>query len=266
LVQAWPRIPGEAPDAPADEEPEQWGRRVLERTAVELRTRHPGVEVTVAQMDQPPVEVLTGASREAEMLVLGSRGLGSVKGFLIGSVSQSVLARARCPVVLVRAGVRTEGEHLPASDGRPSAGTPYRDVALALDLRYPCNDLLAFAFESAAVRGAPLRAVHVWSPSTSPGYAVPRLGSVPMSELAAEQGQAFSAVLRPWCEKYPQVQVTEHMVLGSPGQAVVEAAREAGLLVVGRRNRHSVIGVHIGPVTHAVVHHAPCPVAVVPYG
>jgi len=47
---------------------------------------------------------------------------------------------------------------------------------------------------------------------------------------------------------------------------LVRAASGAGLLVVGRRLRETRLGRHTGPVTHSVIHHARCPVAVVAHG
>ncbi|MGW0821666.1 universal stress protein [Streptomyces sp. NPDC002845] len=63
------------------------------------------------------VAALLAAAEEAELLVLGSRGLSGVTGFVVGSVSQRVVARSPRPVVLVRAGETSAGAHLPASDG-----------------------------------------------------------------------------------------------------------------------------------------------------
>jgi nucleotide-binding universal stress UspA family protein len=59
--------------------------------------------------------------------------------------------------------------------------------------------------------------------------------------------------------------VTEHAVIGQAARHLIEAASDASLVVVGRRARRLSIGTHIGPVTHAVLHHSPAPVAVVPH-
>ncbi len=52
---------------------------------------------------------------------------------------------------------------------------------------------------------------------------------------------------------------------GTAAGHLVEASKEASLLIVGRRIRRAAVGAHIGPVTHAVLHHATTPVAVVPH-
>lgn len=90
-----------------------------------------------------------------------------------------------------------------------------------------------------------------------------------MEPVAAEEAeqdarQELAAALRPWRDKYPDVRVAERVVMESPAPALLHSAADAGLLVVGRRHRHRLPGPRIGHVVQAVVHHAPCPVAVVP--
>jgi len=62
------------------------------------------------------------------------------------------------------------------------------------------------------------------------------------------------------------VPVVEHIEMGSAGQVLLAAAGTAQLVVVGRRARRTAVGARIGSVAHGVLHHAPCPVAVVPHG
>ncbi|MGQ4388671.1 hypothetical protein [Streptomyces sp. SAS_270] len=62
--------------------------------------------------------------------------------------------------------------------------------------------------------------------------------------------------LRPWKDKFPGVQVREQAVVGSIGRHFAHASRDAALVVVGRRNRRTLVGGHIGPVTHAALQHA----------
>lgn len=265
LVQAWPKAPAAAHRIREAEEGEEWGRRVLARMEIELRTRHAGVEVTTAQIPRPPVEVLSAAGHDASMLVLGSRALGGLRGFLLGSVSQAVLARVACPVVLVRAGRGVLDEHQPGAEGIPTLDTPYWPVALGLGLRRPCDDLLSFAFETAAHRAAPLHAVHAWSPPPGFGHAASPLGAALIAQRVTDEEQLLEEALRPWREKYPQVRVVQKAIVGSAASILLEAVPQAGLVVVGRHDRGSALGIHLGPVTHAALHHATCPVAVVPY-
>ncbi|WP_392959895.1 universal stress protein [Streptomyces sp. LN245] len=241
-----------------------WAERVPREAEEDLRRRYPGVRGSADQVDGQPVPVLLAAAADAEQLVIGSRGLGGIGGFLIGSVALSVVARAANPVVLVRA------EEPDASGPRP-AEPPFGEVVLGLDLRRPAEALIEFAFDAAARRASALTVIHGWSQpayygmDTGFGYTsgavTPGLGG----ELAAQEAIGLTDALRPWREKFPGVEVMEKSVTGGAAHHLVEAASGAGLLVIGRRNRDSAIGTHLGPVAHAVMHHAAAPVAVVPH-
>ncbi|MBD9727498.1 universal stress protein [Streptomyces caniscabiei] len=240
---------------------ESWGR--IPREAAEgLRLRHPGVDVTTEQIPGRPTDALAEAAKDAELLVLGSRGLSGIGGFLVGSVGAAVIARTETPVVLVRSGEQAAGEHEKDPTGVPPAATAYRPVVLGLDTDHPDDTVIAFAFEEAARRGAVLKVVHGW---ILPPYYVSSLPAAPEVgvELGRQDAAALAKVLSPWRQKYPDVEVVEESRLGTPAGHVIDASREASLVVVGRRIRRSPIGAHIGPVTHAVLHHATAPVAVV---
>jgi nucleotide-binding universal stress UspA family protein len=62
-----------------------------------------GVEVTAVLLEGQPADVLCDQASEADLLVVGSRGLGGFRGLLLGSVSQQVVHHAPCPVVVVPA-------------------------------------------------------------------------------------------------------------------------------------------------------------------
>jgi len=64
--------------------------------------KFPDVEVRLRVLNAHPVEALADLSREAELVVVGSRGRGGFRGLLLGSVSQGVLHHAHCPVMVVR--------------------------------------------------------------------------------------------------------------------------------------------------------------------
>ncbi len=267
LVHAWKWQPRPAPSAPMDTTWRQWAEQTLERAVRSVRASHPGLPVEDLLVPDSAVTVLLAAAEESELLVLGSRGLGRIAGFVLGSVSQRVVARTPRPVVLVRAGETSADEHLPAVDGvSPDEipETPFRDVVLGLDTEQPCDELIEFAFESARRRGASLRVIHAFT--AAPAHAA-HGRSVPMSgpELVADQEHVVVARLRPWSEKFPGVPVTETVFEGQPAAELVRASARASLLVVGRRARDARLGTHIGSVAHAVLHHACCPVAVVPH-
>ncbi|MEU8557128.1 MULTISPECIES: universal stress protein [Streptomyces] len=264
LLHVWQPVPEPMAQAPllGAETHQHWTERIPRDTAEGLRLRHPGVEVTTEQATGNPADALLAGTLDAELLVLGSRALSGLTGFLVGSVGQSVIARTETPVILVRAGEQAADEHLKDPTGIPSAATGFRPVVVGLDTGSPDEAVLSFAFEEARRRRAPLTAVRAWNLPSSYTYSI-AAGFDPREELARAQAEALGEALLPWREKYPDVEVTETCRLGSPAEHLIDAARDASLIVVGRRIRRSPFGVHIGAVAHAVMHHATTPVAVV---
>ncbi|WRZ88931.1 universal stress protein [Streptomyces sp. NBC_01007] len=241
------------------------GRGRVPREAAEgIRARHPGIDVTTEQLNGRPTEALLKAAVDAEVLVLGSRGLSGVGGFMVGSAGLAVAAHAGGPVVFVRAGEQAADEHLTDPSGIPSAAAPFKPVVLGLDTRSPHDTLIGFAFEAAFLRATALRVVHSWNEPPYIAYGLPP--DLEMNAaLAVQEADAVTEVLRPWREKYPSVEIIGDIVSGKAANHLAEASREASLVVVGRRVRRAALGVHLGPVTHAVLHHSTAPVAVVPH-
>lgn len=239
------------------------GERFPHEAAEGIRLRHPGVEVTSEQRAGRPAEVLTGVARDSELLVLGSRGLSGVGGFLVGSVGLAVAAHAERPVVLVRGGDRAGHARIADSASSPFSTAPYRPVVLGLDLGDEADAVVEFAFEEAAVREATLRVVHGWYPP--PAFEGLTIGPATHVEHARRRATALTEALHPWRRKFPAVRIVEASRPGRPASQLIEASRTAGLVVVGRRIRHGPVGTHLGSVAHAVLHHAAAPVAVVPH-
>ncbi|GGY33501.1 universal stress protein [Streptomyces djakartensis] len=263
LVHVWEPVAEPLAQAPllGTETLKHWSERIPRGAAEGLRSRHPGVEVSAVQLSGVPGDVLVDVARDAELLVLGSRGLSGVGGFMVGSVGQVVIARTEVPVVLVRSGEQAADEHAMDPAGIPSAATRFRPVLLGLDTRTPDDTVVAFAFDEAARRETSLRVLHAWNP---PPYIHGLSGHASLyDELAREQAAALTEALRPWRQKYPAVEVIEASRAGSAADQLVSSSRYASLVVVGRRTRRGRFGVHIGPVAHAVLHHAVAPVAVV---
>ncbi|OLZ73197.1 stress-inducible protein [Streptomyces amritsarensis] len=270
--QDWSPAFAHAPFAGVDNTPDegatvtqQWARRVPRAAADRLRQGHPGLKITVEQVNGRPAQVLLSAAEKAEVLVLGSRGLGGLAGFLAGSVSLPLIAHAERPVVVVRAGERAEDELRARSGGHGDRKGQYRDVVLGLDLSRPCDELLAYAFEAAAARAATLRVVHGWRVPVVDGYDPAAADPGHGVALGLREAGTLTDVLRSWRGEFPQVEVEEQCLVGRPAGHLVEASQDASLLIVGRRIRRAAMGAHIGPVTHAVLHHARTPVAVVPH-
>ncbi|GGP93794.1 stress-inducible protein [Streptomyces virginiae] len=239
---------------PTSEVRRRWAQALLNETAEGLRASHPELEVDIRSIDGRPAAELIGMAAAAHMIVLGSRGLGTVTGFVLGSVGMAVIQATVRPVVMVRA----SEDAVPRPDGRHAA----RDLLVGVDISRPCDALLAFAFEEAARRSCALHALHSWSLPPLVGYGAtydPRVHA--QLEMSAEA--SLRDVLAPWRDKYPDVGVIARASIGHAPTELIERGVESGLIVVGRRIRRSSIGAHIGPVTHAVLHHAKAPVAVI---
>lgn len=220
---------------------------VVRDAAERARRGHPQLRVTTRCDPGRVAETLRGAADGAELTVLGTRALGEIAGFLLGSVSQAVAGAAGRPVVLVRADCTA-----------PAASA----VVAGLRLSDRSDALLGFAFAEAERRGGGLRVLHCRGPSAaslSSGAADPA-----EDERGRRATERLTELLRPWRRRYPGVRVTAEAVLGSPAAGLPEAARGAGLLAVGRRRRRLPRGPHLGHVAHAVINHSTAPVAVVP--
>ncbi|SFC18097.1 universal stress protein [Streptomyces aidingensis] len=236
LVHGWgvasPLEPMGAPEVD-----QQASEQVLREARDRLLAGHPGLDVTTESVAGGPAAALLDASRESDVVVLGSRGLGTVAGFLLGSVSMQTVAWADCPVVVVRAGTERRAPEQPAPE-----------VVLGLKrLEEPDGEVLDFAFAEAAARGLPLRAVHA------------RSDPAPVASQVA-------GALQPWRDRYPGQEVDETVMTGQASEVLLDATPGAELVVVGRGGRHGGLGSRVGPVGHALLHHAACPVAVVPHG
>lgn len=247
-----------APDPPRDPS--------LARLAHDLTDRDPRLRLETVLVPGEPREVLRELSRDAALLVIGSRGLGPLRGFLVGSVALPTVAHAQCPVVLVRAEAAA-GAPSPGETGRTEptgptepTGAP-RGVTVGVDIRTPCEGVLRFAFEEARRRSAPLRVRHGWNPPPVYGARPFPLGATALEDVLATRADALSALLHPWYAAYPDVTVDARAVLTPPAALLVEAAADAALLVLGRPHHRP----RLGPLAHAALNHAPAPVAVVPH-
>lgn len=156
LVNVWEPQPYIQAPLLGGETLQHWAERIPREEADELRLRHADVEISADQVAGRPGTVLPEEARDAELLVLGSRGLSGVAGFLVGSVAMAAVAHTERPVVLVRAQERAEDE-------RPPGTTAYRPVVLGLDVRSPDDTVLEFAFDAAARRATSLHVIHGWS-------------------------------------------------------------------------------------------------------
>jgi hypothetical protein len=208
----------------------------------------PEVEVSGRLVPGGAAAALLTEAEDACLVVLGSRGLGGLRGMLLGSVSQQVAMHARVPVVVLRgaASEPTRGRVVVAVDGSPAS-----------------REAIGYAFDHAARHSLALHAVHAWEIPIfdAPGVTVPP--SLALEEVEDDEVRLTAEALTGWSEKYPDVAVTRETVHGIAERVVVDASEGADLLVVGSRGRGGFAGLLLGSVSQAALHHGRCPVAVV---
>ncbi len=224
----------------------------VQDAAARVHRRQPSLQADPEVLLGDPAPALLRAGDGASMLVVGSRTLGALARALLGSVSLPVVARARCPVVVVRHPV-----HEPAgTDGC---------VVLGVGGRGPSTTVARFAFEEAAARGCPVQAVHAWRilRAAVPTVRTGQLDDARQTHLAMAR-QRLDQVVAPAAGTYPGVTVRRTLGAGQAAEILLEASAAAALLVVGARRGTSHTGPRLGAVNQAMLHHAPCPVAVVP--
>ncbi|WP_190812898.1 universal stress protein [Saccharopolyspora pogona] len=204
---------------------------------------HPSLEVSSDVVPGDPADVLLQLSEGAVLVAVGSRGRSTLAATLLGSVSAKVATHARRPVVVVRE--RREGG----------------PVVVGLDNSPHSGAALQYAFDAASRYESELVAMQVWQ-DIEYAPVVPRL-EYELADLRDEALRGVAEQLAGWAESYPNVPVRKVAQRGHPVAELAAAAEDARLLVVGHRGRGGFTGLLLGSVAAGVLHHAPCPVAVV---
>ncbi len=228
---------------------------VLDQVRAHLAKQEALPAVEYAALEGAPGALLPEMGATAALLVLGSRGRGGFASLLLGSNSLAAARDAECPVVVV------------PRPGQGDDGAPARPVVVGMNTDSPDDATLGFAFAEAALRGGRLRIVvaYPW-----PLQTWMLLGEMPPPDIdqgAVEHETRILAegFLAPHQGRHAGV-TTEIVVL--PGDAaghLVEASRDAELVIVGRHRRRLLAPARMmGSVTQAVLLHAESPVAVVP--
>lgn len=208
----------------------------------------PHLAIEQEVVDGLPVPVLCAEASRAQLVVLGDRGLGGFTGLLAGSVAVALATSAPCPVVVVRG---------PTPDVPPAFDGP---VVVGIDGSPTSEAALEFAFEAADLRRVSLVAVHTWTDY----QAESTIGAVLEGEaIDGDERRLLAERLAGWSEKYPDVPVERLVTRYRPAATLIEQSGHAQLVVVGSRGRGGFAGLMLGSVSHALLHHAACPVAIV---
>ncbi|MFF7313498.1 universal stress protein [Streptomyces sp. NPDC008137] len=248
----WERYEGHAPSVGLDRPARQvLADHVVASAAERAGRRNPDVKVSTDVLHADAAEVLLLEGNNATALITGSRGRGELKGLLLGSVGLAVAARAHCPVIVVRgdkAGLSGTHERILLGAGGPDTG----------------EEAARFAFREAEARGCVLDVVRTWRcpAHENAGTAVAAEASGQEHEERARS--ELDALLREVAADHPGVRVHRTTVEGPAGQVLVHRSAAADLVIVGARRRQGHFGLQLGRVAHTLLHHAECPVAVVP--
>jgi nucleotide-binding universal stress UspA family protein len=214
-----------------------------------LLDQAPGLVVTEDVVAGDPARALVEHSRTARLLVMGGRGRGPVKGFVLGSTCARVVAHAVCPTVVVHE--------------RASTTLPDLRVVLGVDGLEDCAAATRFAFEEADRRGAGLTVVHTWDVDLD-GAAPSLTWAVDRDEAQEQERMALAASIAGYRSEFPGVDVRSHVVRAHPVEQLARQSENAALLVVGTRGRSRLTALTLGSVSLGVLARAHCPVAVVP--
>ncbi|MFE9774451.1 universal stress protein [Streptomyces sp. NPDC005931] len=233
---------------PADLDPMIHG--VLAEAEQRARAGAPGLEVTRTVASGDTLTVLRSESRHASLAVVGRPGRSALGDLLPGSTVVQLAAHGHCPVMVVR--------------GRPDPRGP---VLLAVDGSPAGNAAARFAFAEAELRGADLLALHVWSTWSEPtpyeGPADPLNVVVDLDRLRSTHRRLLEDAVAPWRTARPGVAVELRLERGRVRHTLLEAGRDAQLVVAGARGHGGFAGMLLGSVSQALLYHADCPVTVV---
>lgn len=224
------------------------GQDVVGQAVARAHRRAPQASVSAEVVPGGPAHALVKEAANAAMVVVGSRGSGELTGLLLGSVALQVASHAPAPIVVVR------HQDTPA----------HREVVVGVDGSPSSVAAIDFAFEEAQLRGARLRAILAWRHpvSTAPGDMQPLVYDPKV--VADEEERTLVECLAGHRDKYPDVEVVHEVMHDRPVRALTGASARADLLVVGTRGRGGFTGLMLGSVSHAMLHHAHCPLVVVP--
>jgi nucleotide-binding universal stress UspA family protein len=215
------------------------------------RRAWPELAVSSSVIRGDPVERLLQASRYADLVVVG-RGGRRKDPRAPGSVCLSVAAHGLCPALVVSAAANASGD-LPVLLG--ACASPGEEP------------VIAFAFDEAALRGVPLRVMHVWAGMPATALSVVDPFAYDLRTAYAEADRLLAETLAGWADKYPEVTVERESRYGvNPGEVLVRASARAGLVVVGPHRPGVSSAMSLGTVARELLTRAGCPVSVIRHG
>lgn len=221
--------------------------RLLGKACRQLAAEYPEVAIEAEVAIGDPVPILLREGAGAQLLVLGSRGLGEVRELAEGSVMTHLATHASCPVVVVPAGW----------SARPG------DVVVGVDGSAQSSSAIGFGFRLAEAAGVGVRAVLAWHDPQSTGPGDMRFPVYDLDALEEDSAAVLGEAVAGQAVDHPDVKTTEKLVHGLAAKVLLDESRDASLLVVGSRGRGRLRSLLLGSVSRAILRTAGCPVAVV---
>ena len=219
----------------------------VEAVAERLRAEYPGVEIEARVVQGHDSSILAEASKDAAQVVVGARGQNaplSVK--LLGGVSDAVASHAHGQVAVI-------------SDFAEE--NPNGPVVVGVDDSAPARAAAWIAFDAAQVRGVPVIAVNAWDFGPYDAFNA-EIWDHSMQQINTSLTDLVNEVLAPLREEFPNVEVEVRIVRGRPENAIVDASKGAGLVVVGSRGRGGFKGLMLGSTSKHVLRESHAPVIV----
>jgi nucleotide-binding universal stress UspA family protein len=248
----WERYEGARPSFGTGRPSEKiMAENIVASCAERARLRAPELKVSSEIQPEDAVSGLLHAGRASFALVTGSRGRGELAGMLLGSVGLGVAARAACPVVVVRG----EEQNRQGSHGR---------IVVGIGDAGESEAALRFALGEAGTRGCALDTVRAWRRPAHEHVDHPLIADDAVPSHEERASALLTDALDRVARDHPPVDVRRRVIEGPAHKTLLAASADADLVVVGALRRHGHFGLQLGGVAHTLLHHASCPVAVVP--
>lgn len=204
------------------------------RAVERIRADHPELTVSASAPVGNARYLLVDAADTASCVVLGNRGRSRWRAALLGTVSLSVAMHADCPVVIIR-----KRDHVQSPPMKLLVGVDGSNTSVAA-ARYAVQ---------VAPEGAEVKVVMAW-PTAATADQIPAAAQEILDHVTLEER--------------PGVTITKEAVPGHPVDVLTRLAKDADLLVMGRRGSEGFTGLHMGSTAQHVLYETHCPIAILP--
>jgi nucleotide-binding universal stress UspA family protein len=220
------------------------GERLLNRVQ-SLLPLHAGLTTRHLQIGSPAEVIVSMAEQQnADLIVMGARGLGPIKERLLGSVSHRLLTLAPCATLIVNGPVKAMKQILLPLEGSFDAEAAIRFLQLK-----PFHEAVELTLMTIL-------------PSTEPPWPDDAKAAAASTEILEKQAEYVESV----AERLRAIGYQAHgvAVVGTPSTMILQQATtlRSDLILMGTRGRKGITRFVLGSVSHAVLHKTPCPVLV----